>query len=461
MSKISTELIKQAVYKLCFEANTIISSEVYSKIYSAYKETNSEETKDIFRSILLNAQIAYKTQKPLCQDTGQVIVFLEIGQNIQLEGEFIEDAINSAIKECYIENFFRKSVVQNAIFNRSNTKTNTPAIIYTKYTKNDEIKIKVLIKGGGAENKSQFKMFLPTTNEKELINNCADLILSSGENSCPPLFIGIGIGGTAEKAALASKEVFFETNFSFDELRLATEIKNTVNIKALERYSKFYLLDVKLLTLPTHIACLPVFITINCHSDRFSSCTIKNNTIFFNHKTPDFIKLDESNNNFKEVSSSDIETIKSLKQGEKILLSGEIFVARDMAHKRLYDIIQKNEQLPFEIKNKIIFYAGPCPNKPNEIIGSIGPTTSSRMDEYAIILYDMGLLASIGKGDRNIKVNEIILKNNAKYFTVTGGIAALLSENVKKSQIIAFEDLGTEAVYKLTVEKLPLEVQIG
>ncbi len=461
MSEISTELIKQAVYKLCFDANTCLCEDVYSKILNAYKNAKGSEIKSVLKSILKNAEIAYTKKRPLCQDTGQVIVFIEIGQNVKITGELVETAINEAVEKCYKENFFRKSVVKNAVFDRTNTKTNTPVIIYTDLIMGNEINIKVLIKGAGSENKSKIEMLLPTSGEEDIISMCGEMILLAGENSCPPMFIGIGIGATSDKAMVMSKKAFPADNFTEDEKNLASKIKDYVNLKAPEKYGSTYLLDVKLMTSQTHIACMPVAVTVNCHSDRISSCTIKDNNIIYHHKVPEFEELSEEKENLPEIFAEDISAIRKLNQGDEILLTGEIYVARDMAHKRIMDLINNKDTLPFDIKDKIIFYAGPCPAKEGEVIGSIGPTTASRMDKYAKEFYDAGMLASIGKGDRSKEVEQAIIKNNAKYFTVTGGIAALLADKVKKNTLIAFEDLGTEAVYRIFVEKLPLKVAIG
>lgn len=461
MSTISTDLIKQAVKKLCFEANTCLQDSVYSKIFNAYLTSNNKETKNLLKAILQNAKIAYENKMPLCQDTGQVIVFLELGQNVSLTGEYIENAINSAVEECYKENYFRKSVVKNAIFERENTKTNTPVIIHTKIISGDDIKISVLIKGAGSENKSTLEMLLPTASEEELITRAGDLILSAAENSCPPMFIGIGLGSTADGAMLLSKQALIQDCFNENDLKLAEKIKNYVNSKAIKKYENCYALDIKLISSQTHIACLPLGISINCHSNRFSSCTIKEDKIAYNHKIPDFKDIEETQTPSKEVYTDDIETIKNLRQGENITLTGEIYVARDMAHKRLTQIISQGGQLPFELTNKIILYAGPCPAKPGQISGSIGPTTASRMDKYAALLYKNGIIATIGKGSRNNEIHEIIKQTNSKYFTVQGGIAALLAAKIEKSEIIAFEDLGAEAIYKIYVKNFPVKVDIA
>lgn len=461
MKSISTEIIKEAVYNLCYMANICLNKDIYEKISKAGESSKNTETRTILASIMQNSYIAYTKKRPLCQDTGQVIVFIEAGQNINLNGEFLEDAVNEAVSECYTDNYFRKSVVNNAVFNRENTQDNTPCVIYTKYIKEDEIRIKVLIKGAGSENKSKLIMLLPTETKEDIVKKTGDIILSAGINACPPMFIGIGIGFTADKAAVMSKEVFFENEFTPDEHDLSKKIKEYVNNKAPEPYKNCYVLDVKIKTAPTHIACMPVGITINCHAERLASCVISTeNKITYCSEIPEYKLIKENNDNYIEIHTHETEAIRNLEIGTKVLLTGEIYVARDMAHKRLAELIKQNKSLPIDIRDKIILYAGPCPNKPNEIIGSIGPTTAERMDKYAVELYNRGLLATIGKGGRSEEIKKTILKNKAKYFTMTGGIAALIAERVKKSEITAYNDLGTEAIYKLYVEKLPVKTEI-
>ncbi len=461
MSEISTNLIKEAVYDLCFEANTCLCDEVYSKILKNYETQTDTKLKNILGLILKNAKTAYEKKLPLCQDTGQVVVFLEVGQDVLIKGEFIEEAINSAVSKCYIDNFFRKSVVKNAVFDRANTKNNTPVIIHTKFVKGEELNIKVLIKGAGSENKSRLEMMLPTASEEEIIQKISNHILAADVNACPPMFIGVGIGGTSEKAMILSKEALVYDDFSQREREFAQKIKAEVNKNADNIYKNCYVEDVKVLTSSTHIACLPVAITVNCHSDRVASCTISDNKITYNNKIPNFVEVTNDYFQVKEIQTTDISAIRKLQQGEEALLTGEIYVARDMAHKKMFEMIERGESLPFDIKDKIIFYAGPCPNKDGEIIGSIGPTTASRMDKYAEKFYNIGLLATIGKGSRSKSVADCIKKNNAKYFSTVGGIAALLSETVKEKELIAFEELGAEALYKIKVEKFPIKTEIA
>ena len=458
MNIINTKTIKEAIYNLCLSANTALNKETYSKILSAYTKTRDIKQKEILKNILLNAKIAYETKRPLCQDTGQVLVFLEIGQNVQFEGNDLTAEINEGVEKCYKENFFRKSVVKDALIDRTNTNSNTPAIIYTDIISGDEIKINVLIKGAGSENKSSAVMALPTSTKEELKDLIVKQILSSGLNSCPPMFIGIGIGQTLEGAALLSKKALFSENTK-DEF--ANEILAEVNKKAPENYKGIYALDVKIISKSTHIASMPVGITLNCHSVREAKCIIKNDKITYLTKTLDFIDIERTEENKKEIFTENTQEIRSLKKGESILLSGVIYVARDAAHKRLYKLIKEGKPLPFEIKDNIIFYAGPCPANEMEIIGPIGPTTSGRMDKYAIELYELGLTATIGKGNRSKETEATIIKNRGVYFTVQGGIASLLKTCVKKSEIIAFPELGAEAIYKLTIEKMPLTAEIS
>lgn len=457
MIEISTKTINEAIYKLCYEANICLDNRIYSKILNAYNYCEDGYEKYILKNILINAKIAYEKKLPLCQDSGQVIVFVEIGQNINLTGNFIEDEINSAVEKCYSENFFRKSTVKNALFDRTNTKTNTPVIIHTKFIKENEVRLKVLIKGAGSENKTGLIMMLPSSSEDEVVKAISDMIIKIGTSACPPMFIGIAIGATSEKSAIMAKEVFFKTDFSDNEITLANKIKNKINKNFLNL--KNYVLDIKLTTTSTHIACMPISISVNCHSDRISECIIKENNITYLHQKPNFIDLNEDNKNLKEIKTQNKNEIINLKSGETILLTGEIYVARDMAHKRLTDLMEQNKALPINLKDKIIFYAGPAPEKEGEIIGSIGPTTASRMDKYAEKFYENGIIATIGKGERSLETEKIIKKLNGKYFSVIGGIAALLAQKVKSKEVIAFEDLDPEAIYKLYIEKLPVKVE--
>lgn len=458
---INISTIENGIYNICLNANICLNKNSYLKILSAYKSAKSNTQKEILSNILKNAKLAYSSKRPLCQDTGQVIVFALIGQEVLITGGDFEERIQRAVEKCYRENFFRKSVVQNALFDRTNTTTNTPAIIYTNIVKGDKIRLDVLIKGAGSENKSVVSMELPSLDREELKNKIVNSVLSSGLNSCPPLFIGIGLGQTIEGAALLSKKALLNSDMSKDEQTFANEIKQTLNEKAPDNYKGIYALDVKIMSASTHIASMPVGITINCHSLREAGCTIDENNIIYDETITDFKDIEGSSQSQKEISAQDTNALRSLKEGESVLLSGEIYVARDAAHKRIYELMKNNKTLPFEIKDKIIFYAGPCPSKPDEIIGPIGPTTSGRMDRFSFDLYEKGLAGTIGKGSRSPELRECIKKNKGIYFSVQGGIASLLQQCVKRAEVIAFAELGAEAIYKLYVEKMPVKVEIA
>lgn len=454
MKIINTNLIEEAVYNLCLQANTQYDGNLYKTIFEHYSQTQDNIKKQKLQNILKNIKLANDTKRPLCQDTGQVMVFVEIGQESYIEGSSINNAINIAVKKAYQDNFYRLSVVENALFNRQNTNTNTPAIIYTDITEGSKIKIKLLIKGAGSENYSAVKMFKPSSEKEEIFEFVKQSIISAGEKSCPPLVLGLGIGGTMDSAAVMSKKAFFKTQQTAEEQEFINELYKYLNA------FKDEVLDIKLMTSSTHIASLPAALTINCHSTRHAECTIDGTEITYCSNKTDYLEIQDTIKSAIEINTNDTERIKSLKIGDNILLTGDIYTARDAAHKRIVEYFKEYDKLPFDLNNKIIFYAGPCPAKPGEAIGPVGPTTSFRMDKFSEFMYSKGVIATIGKGERSKDTEETILKYGGKYFTAQGGIACLLAGCVKKSELVCFEELGTEAVRKLYVEKFPVRVEI-
>lgn len=454
MVEINTILIEEAVENLCIKANTDYSDTLYENIYDKYSQTNNQKYKNKLADILKNIKMANDLKRPLCQDTGLVMVFIEIGQNVALKGENLSLAINNGIQRAYEKNFFRKSTVQNALFDRENTNTNTPAIIYTEIVGGAKIKIKLLIKGAGAENYSAIKMFKPTSKYEEIFEFIKETVENAGEKACPPLVIGIGAGGTMDVAAVLSKKAFFNNKPTNTENDFISELKTYL------KEENENILDVKIQTESTHIASLPVAVTINCHCTRHCECLIEGDSVEYTENKIEYKALQETHSELKEINTQDFKKIKNLKKGETILLTGEILTARDAAHKKIIEYYEENDKLPIELKDKIIFYAGPCPPTPKEIIGPVGPTTSARMDCFCDFMYDNGLLAVIGKGERSEAAQSATKRNGGKYFTMTGGIAVLIAQKIKKSEIIAFEELGTEAVRKLYVEKIPVTVEI-
>lgn len=440
---ITSKEIEKIVYDLCVEANIVLPDCIVEKLLSAYETETSEDAKQALALILTNAKMAQEKKMPLCQDTGQVLVFVR-GRNIPPE---INEIINKSVAKAYEENYFRKSIVKNAIFDRTNTKTNTPCVIYTEVADCD-LEIEVLLKGGGCENVSFVEMLSPTATEDDIVDFIVSNIKKAGSKGCPPYFLGVGIGGTIEYAGLLSKKaLLLDKNPDGNHERLAKKIQervNKLNIGVAGLGGTSTALDVKILTDFTHIANMPVAVTVNCHSSRHAKWGK-------NKKGSLFKNLELNFDKFIQVDASDIQKLKSLKEGQNILLSGEIYTARDMAHKRLVKMIEKGEKLPFDLKDKIIFYAGPCPSCEECATNSIGPTTAARMDKFAPILYENGVLATIGKGERSNNVKGL-------YFTAIGGIACYLAGKVESRNLIAFEEYGPEGIYKLTVKDFPLRV---
>lgn len=480
---INEKLIEEKVYNLCVEANTVLNDDVFAKILDAYNSETEKQAKHALGLILQNAKMSSESKKPLCQDTGQVLVFIR-GSGKCIPNN-INEIINNAVAKAYEENFYRKSIVKNALFNRTNTKTNTPCVIYTELTDKDEIEIELLLKGGGCENVCGASMLSPSSTEDEIVEYVVSLVKKAGSKGCPPYFLGIGIGGTIDYAAVLSKKaLLLGKDVDQNHKNIAQKIKTAVNklqIGPLGMGGNATALDVKVITDFTHIACMPVAVTVNCHSSRHVKCIIRENEVIYfpQSKVKNYTPPEQDFSDYIKVDASDINKLKSLKQGDKVLLSGELYTARDAAHKRLLDMIEKGEKLPFELKDKIIFYAGPCPDRnetfassrgqniypcPNRCeecdINSIGPTTASRMDKFAPIFYEKGILATIGKGERSEEVKKAIKQSHGLYFTAFGGIACFLSERFIRKDLVVFEDLGTEAVYKVVVNDLPLRLEL-
>lgn len=465
MAHITSQTLYEVIKELCFRANVILPKAEYNALVELYEQEVDENAKITLKQILTNAKIAYETKRPLCQDTGFVTVFLEIGNKIQFDDESIETVIQNAVKDAYKDFYFRKSIVNEPLIDRMNNGQNIPALIHTEFVEGDELKITVSPKGGGCENISALQMLKPADGLQGVKEFIIQTIKSAGSKPCPPIRIGVGIGSNFEGAAILSKKALLQPITKSDLPEFANELLNEINaleIGAMGLGGNSTCFAVNILQKPCHIASLPVALSVACHSSRHASAKISANTISYQDDICNFYDFADDESavvNLPEILTSDIEKIRALKSGEKIFLTGKIYTARDAAHKKLCELLKNNSTLPIDIKNAIIFYAGPCPASNEEIIGPIGPTTSARMDVYAPVLYKNGLLATIGKGERSQEVIESIEDNNAKYFTITGGVAALLKSCVKSAKVVAYPELGPEAIYELEVEKLPLFVK--
>lgn len=437
-TKIKSSIITDAVSYLCQKAACFLPKE----IYQALQNFDCGE-------ILLNAHLAHKTKRPICQDTGITVVFVDIGRDILIEGENLDTAINRGVEKGYKEGFLRKSIVDDPLFTRKNTETNTPAVIHTRIAPGNTIKITVTLKGSGSENKSAVKMLNPADGVEGIVNFVEQTVKTAGSSACPPVYAGVGIGGTMETAALLAKRALLKSPGP------ESEFENQIYEKI-----KHMAFGVSVETHACHIAGLPVAVNLSCHAARHAHMVIDEKTVIPQKIEPDFEipcnmdKLDYSG--YKKINLPlKSEDISGLKEGDRVLLSGEVYTARDAAHKKFV-----GQGIPFDIKGRTIYYTGPCPAADNEIIGPAGPTTSGRMDNYTPHLLEKGLKAMIGKGARDKKVIESVKKNKAVYFEATGGAACLLSQKIKGAEVIAYPELGTEAIFRLKVEDFPVIVSL-
>lgn len=449
MTMIDTKLLEKVVYNLCLQAGQELSPYSYNIISKAYKETHSLR----LAHILQNAKKAHEISRPLCQDTGTVHIFMEVGNEVSFSSN-PTDAINEGVKKCYVEKYFRKSVVENELISGKNRETNTPALINIDYVSGNSVKINVLLKGAGCDNVSEVKMMLPTTSEKEFVNFAVNTILEKGKNACPPVFVSIAAGTGAESVMLEAEKGYFSEKTDLPEL--VEKIKSEVKEKADKKFEGFYLADLKITAKPHHMASLPIAIAFNCHSLRIASATICRKNVSYSEKISKFEKIKEEKISEREVSTFDLEAVKNLKEGENVLLTGEILIARDAAHKKMMEYKLSGIPLPFELKDQFVFYAAPCPAMPDEIVGSIGPTTSNRMDKFLPEFPQVA--ATLGKGGRSAEAADFIRKNNSVYFEIEGGIATLLSSCFESYETVAFEELSTEAVCRAKINKLPAKV---
>lgn len=478
ITKIQSSTITKAVSLLCEQASYFLPQDVFEGLQAIYSKEESELARNLLDEVFLNAYLAAKSKRPICQDTGLAVIFIDIGQNVIIEGADLILAINKGVEQAYSKGFLRKSIVNDPVFERKNTGTNTPAVIHIRIVPGSKVKITVAPKGGGSENMSALRMLKPAEEVEGVINFVVETVKNAGPNPCPPIHVGVGIGGTMEYAAFNAKkallnkvipEVELEEKAKTDknaelEFRILKEIQKLgIGSQGLGGTQTAFAVSVEMS--PCHIASMPVAVNINCHAARHAEIILDGNTQLPDNIEPNFEiplpekKIDLSNSKKINLPLTN-EDISSLKAGDKVLLTGTLYTARDAAHKKLMECIKNNEKMPFDITGQTIYYVGPCPAKENEVIGPCGPTTSGRMDSYAPELLDRGLAGMIGKGFRSPAVIEAIKANKAVYFVATGGAGVLIAQKIKKAEVIAYPELGPEAIYKLSVEDFPVTVCI-
>ena len=446
----------------------------------AYATEQSAAAKDAIAQILTNSRMCAEGHRPICQDTGIVNVFLEIGMDVRFEGfpGSIEDAINEGVRRGYLdpENKLRASVLSDPLFERKNTKDNTPAVIHMRLVPGNTLDLTVAAKGGGSENKSKFIMMNPSDN---LVDWVLKTVPTMGAGWCPPGMLGIGVGGTAEKAMLLAKEVLMEPIDMFDllkrgpsnkleELRIELYEKvNALGIGAQGLGGLTTVLDVKIATYPTHAASKPVAMIPNCAATRHAHVVLDGSGPAYMdppsldlwpdvHWQPDYKKSKKVN-----LDTLTREEVASWKPGDTLLLSGKMLTGRDAAHKRIQDMLAKGEKLPVDFTNRVIYYVGPVDPVRDEVVGPAGPTTATRMDKFTeMMLSETGLIAMIGKAERGPVAIEAIRKHKSAYLMAVGGAAYLVAKAIRKSKVVGFADLGMEAIYEFEIADMPVTVAV-
>ncbi|WP_106478229.1 fumarate hydratase [Phytohalomonas tamaricis] len=447
-------------------------------MHQAYLREQNPAARDAIAQILINSRMCATGHRPICQDTGIVTVFVNVGMNVRWEADMgLEDMINEGVRRAYShpDNVLRASMLADPDGARRNTKDNTPAIIHHKIVPGDTIEIHVAAKGGGSEAKTKFAMLNPSDDVAAWV---LEQVPKMGAGWCPPGMLGIGIGGTAEQAMKIAKEALLDpidihelqargASNRAEELRLELFDKvNKLGIGAQGLGGLTTVLDIKVRDYPTHAANKPVAIIPNCAATRHVHFTLDGSgaASLPAPKLDDWPEIAwEAGEGVKRANLNDItpEEVKRWQPGDTVLLSGKLLTGRDAAHKRMADMLAKGEALPVDLKGRFIYYVGPVDPVGDEVVGPAGPTTATRMDKFTrTMLEQTGLLGMVGKAERGPTAIEAIRDNEAVYLMAVGGAAYLVAQAIKSSRVIAFEDLGMEAIYEFEVEDMPVTVAV-
>ncbi|UDG82297.1 fumarate hydratase [Candidatus Vallotia cooleyia] len=446
----------------------------------AYQHEKSVGAKDAIAQILTNSRMCAEGRRPICQDTGIVTIFIKVGMEVRWDGATmnVTDMINEGVRQgyTYTDNVLRASIVNPPEGARKNTRDNTPAVIHYEIVSGDKLSVQVAAKGGGSENKSRFAMLNPSDS---IIDWVLNMVAGMGAGWCPPGILGIGIGGTAEKAVLMAKESLMDVINIQDVISCGP--RNWIEALRVELYEKVNalgigaqglgglstVLDVKIMAAPTHAASKPLAIIPNCAATRHTHFILDGSGV---------VRLDPPpieawpnihwQPNTKTSQRVDLDTltreqVASWKSGQPLLLSGKILTGRDAAHQRIADMLANDQPLPVDFTNRAIYYVGPVDPVRDEVVGPAGPTTSSRMDKFTeIMLAQTGLILMIGKAERGLVAINAIKKHKVAYLIAVGGAAYLVSKAIHSAHIVAFEDLGMEAIYEFSVKDMPVSVAI-
>ena len=449
----------------------------------AYELEESKAAKDAMAQILINSRMCAEGHRPICQDTGIVTTFLKVGLEVRFVGPdgcaatmSLQEMVDEGVRRAWLnpDNKLRGSILRDPAFSRKNTIDNTPSVVEVSLVCGSTVDVTVAAKGGGSEAKSKFVMLNPSDS---VVDWVLKTVPTMGAGWCPPGMLGIGIGGTAEKAMLLAKQSLMDP-IDMHELKARGAVTNIEKLRV-EIYDKVNalgigaqglgglttVLDVKILDYPTHAANLPVAMIPNCAATRHAHFVLdgRGAAELVPPSLEDWPKLEYDVHtarrvNLQTVTKADVET---WKPGEVILLNGKLLTGRDAAHKRMTDMLNRGERLPVDFKGRFIYYVGPVDAVRNEAVGPAGPTTATRMDKFTRqMLESTGLLGMIGKAERGVEAIHAIRDNHAVYLMAVGGAAYLVSKAIKHSQLLAFEDLGMEAIYEFDVVDMPVTVAV-
>jgi fumarate hydratase class I len=446
----------------------------------AHEREESDAARDAMAQILVNSRMAAEGRRPICQDTGIGVVFLRIGQQARIDSErSLQELVDEGVHRAYTDpdNTLRASVLADPAGKRGNTGDNTPAVLHVELVPGDTVDVRLAAKGGGSENKSKFVMLNPSDS---IVDWVLETVPKMGAGWCPPGMLGIGIGGTAEKAMLLAKEALMDhidihelkargPSNRIEELRLELfEKVNALGIGAQGLGGLTTVLDVKIRDFPTHAASLPVAMIPNCAATRHVHFVLDGSGPArldppALEDWPDVTWTVSEDTRRVNLDTLDRAEIARWKPGERLLLSGKMLTGRDAAHKRIAELFERGEPLPdgVDFTNRVIYYVGPVDPVRDEVVGPAGPTTATRMDKFTdMMLERTGLIAMVGKAERGPVAIESIRRHKAAYLMAVGGAAYLVSKAIRGARVVAFEDLGMEAIREFEVEDMPVTVAV-
>ena len=450
---------------------------------AAYEREESAAAKDAIAQILTNSRLCAEGHRPICQDTGICVVFLKIGMKVVWDSEkTVQEMVDEGVRRAYLnpDNKLRASIMADPAGKRTNTKDNTPAVVHIEMVAGDHVDVVCGAKGGGSENKAKLVMLNPSDS---IVDWVLKTLPTMGAGWCPPGILGLGIGGTPEKAMVMAKEAMMspidihlvkekkargETLTRIEELRLELlEKVNQLGIGAQGLGGLTTVLDVKIIDCPTHAASLPVGMIPNCAATRHIHFHLDGSgpAVLTPPRLEDWPnvawKPDVERSKRVDLNTLTREEVASWKPGQTLLLNGKMLTGRDAAHKRIQDMLAKGQKLPVDFSNRVIYYVGPVDPVRDEAVGPAGPTTATRMDGFTeMMLAETGLIAMIGKAERGPTGIEAIKKHKAAYLMAVGGAAYLVSKAIREAKVLAFNDMGMEAIYEFDVVDMPVTVAV-